>query len=125
MNFTTKQAIFALGQMKVFFELPSSQERLDEFQNAAQGNDFEYRTALVKLLSDDVYPGIFRRLDVPEDSAGPKFFMEAMGGRVNDGGIVSKDLEVSELWFRVEGLMRNQTAMHQAYQTMMQQRRAC
>mmetsp|Transcript_20476 Transcript_20476/g.27617 ORF Transcript_20476/g.27617 Transcript_20476/m.27617 type:complete len:119 (+) Transcript_20476:2-358(+) len=91
-----------------YFSQPHIQQLIDMIEHASHGNEtLEYRAALVKLLSDEVYPQILKRFNVPEKEMSPKFFVDAMS-------IVSSDAELSELWLQVETLMRNRQGIESA-----------
>jgi len=108
MLFSKKQCAIALSMQVAYFSQPHIQQLIDMIEHASHGNEtLEYRAALVKLLSDEVYPQILKRFNVPEKEMSPKFFVDAMS-------IVSSDAELSELWLQVETLMRNRQGIESA-----------
>jgi len=114
MWFTKRQCMIALGMEKDFFRQPAVQQSLDSLQEQCKG-ELEFRSALVKMLSDEVYPGILKRLNIPKEDMSPKFFVDAMC-------LVSSDWELSELWFEVEMLMRNRQGVESAWRSVNEHR---
>mmetsp|Transcript_12998 Transcript_12998/g.41000 ORF Transcript_12998/g.41000 Transcript_12998/m.41000 type:complete len:180 (+) Transcript_12998:1167-1706(+) len=108
MVFNKRQCAIALSMQVDFFSQPPVQQLLDQIQQACGGNEtLEYRSTLVKLLSDEVYPSILKRFNVPEGEMSPKFFVDAMG-------MVSQDPDLAQLWLQVETLMRNRQGIDSA-----------
>mmetsp|Transcript_6179 Transcript_6179/g.19063 ORF Transcript_6179/g.19063 Transcript_6179/m.19063 type:complete len:246 (+) Transcript_6179:329-1066(+) len=91
----------ALLSMRNFFRRPKIQQRLDKLEAAANGNELEYRQELLRILAEEAYPLIGRRLRLPQDEVGPPQMMEALGNAV------WSDLPIAELWLEAEFYMRN------------------
>jgi len=98
-TFTRSQSIKAFCMIKAFFVKPENQRKLDMIMEETHGDDMRYSITLCKLLADEVYPPILRRFNIPEDQA-LQVFMAGMER-------VVIDLEMAEMWYETELLMRN------------------
>merc|ERR1712032_367401 len=112
--FTPRQSFVALSMMKTMFERAAMQRKLDQFETDYGPGGPEYRMMLGKLLGEEVYPKIFRRLRIPvDDLRGSKVFQDAMSS-VGD----SRSIDLIDLWRQVETLMRNMAVAEMAAHTL-------
>jgi len=108
LHLTHRQALVAICAMRNFFKKQKQQRRLDELEAACK-NDVVYRAELLRIISEEVYPVIWRRLGIPLDELSPGQMMEEMGR------CVWADLQIAEVWFESEWLMRNKTNLAVAW----------
>lgn len=101
MVITRSQAIEYQTLLKSAMLRPHIQQRLDELEQQAAGNDVKYRAHLRRLLNYEVLPELVSHFGLVNDDRGPQLLHYALGAHLGD------DLEIHENWLELEILQRN------------------
>jgi len=115
---TRDQGRLAQEMLKHAMLRPDIQEKLNELERKAAGNDTKYRMLLRNLLNWEIYPPIVRYFGLPDDGKGPFVLWQGIGAHLG------ADLELNEAWLELEIIMRNKLVAGQAYEAVRRLRQA-
>jgi len=118
LRFTRQQCARVLDMLRTVFERTEIQAKLDELEREAMGDQNKQRLLLSEVLMQEAYPDIMRLFNVPCTKPQSLFLLPSAMYEVD------RHLDLLELHAKVEHIMRNWRAAHEAqgrYQKLRQE----